>query len=205
MKKLRDKILEIVKIVQECPENLQQICFEILLKHAISGGEAQNTAQQSDQKGNGATEKKDPKSVIDQAAKTQDDLLVSDLHVKIKKFLDKQQLTIEQLGQLFYKEEDQILPLYDDLLTTRTSESQIRITLLQCLQNAIQTGNFQTTVEHVKEESTIRKCYDMNNWSNNYSNNAKLFDFDKYSRKVQIITLSNDGKKELANLIKEML
>ncbi len=204
MKKLRDKVLEIVKIVQECPQNLQQICFEILLKHAIIAGEAQGSAPQLEQKGNGAPEKKEPKSVIEQAAQTQDDLSGSDLHVKTKKFLDKQQLTIEQLSQLFYKEGNQILSLYDDLNTTRTSESQIRITLLQCLQNAIRTGNFQTTVEMVREESITRKCHDSGNWSNNYKNNKGLFDFDKYSKKVKTIKLSEEGKKELANVIKEM-
>ncbi len=205
MKKLRNQISELVKIAQECPENLQQICFEILLKHAISGGEGQPAVPQSEPKGNGASEKKEPKSVIEQASQTQDDLLDSDLHVKTKRFLAKEKLTIEQLSQLFYKEGEQILPLYDDLKTTRTSESQIRITLLQSLQNAIRTGNFQTTVEATREEATTRKCYDMNNWSNNYSNNAELFDFEKYSIKLQTITLSNKGKEELANLIKEML
>ncbi len=175
------------------------------MKHAISGGEVRPAASQSEQKGNGASEKKDPESVIEQASQTQDDLSDSDLHLKTKRFLAKEQLTTEQLSQLFYKEGDQTLPLYDDLNTTRTSESQIRITLLQCLKSAIKTGNFQTTVEAAKEEATTRKCYDMNNWSNNYSNNAELFDFEKYSKKVQTITLSNEGKKELANLIKEML
>ena len=205
MKKLRDQVLELVKIVQECPENLQQICFEILLKHAISGGEAQPAAPQLEPKGNGASEKKEPKSVIEQASQTQEDLSVSDLHVKTKRFLDKEKLTIKQLSQLFYKEGEQILALYDDLHTTRTSESQIRITLLQSLQNAIRTGNFQTTMEATREEANTRKCYDISNWANNYNNNAELFDFDKYSRKLQTITLSNEGKRELANLIRETL
>ena len=60
-------------------------------------------------------------------------------------------------------------------------------------------------MEAAREEANTRKCYDMNNWSNNYTNNAELFDFERYSRKVQTITLSNEGKKELANLVKEML
>jgi len=35
MKKIKEKMLEIVKIAQECPENLQKSCFEILLKYEL--------------------------------------------------------------------------------------------------------------------------------------------------------------------------
>ena len=84
------------------------------------------------------------------------------------------------------------------------SESQIRITLLQCLLSAIKTGDFQTTVDAARQEVQTRKAYDTNNWSGNYTNNAALFDFDKYSKTVKVIVLSEQGKKELADLIQEI-
>jgi hypothetical protein len=59
-------------------------------------------------------------------------------------------------------------------------------------------------VESAREEASTRKCYDKNNWSANYSNNATLFDFEKYSRQVKVITLSEQGKTELAKIIKEL-
>lgn len=35
MKSLKERALEIVAIAQECPEQFQQICFEVLLKHML--------------------------------------------------------------------------------------------------------------------------------------------------------------------------
>ena len=204
MKKLKDKIQEIVAIAQECPENLQQICFEVLLKNALGAQQppAQGVAPRVEKDAAPEEAKQEPKGVVEAAASNQEDLSSADLHVKVRHFLKKADLSVDHLNQLFYKEGDEILPLYDDLKTTRTSESQIRITLLQCLLNAIRTGEFQTTVQAAREEVSTRKCYDKNNWGNNYTNNAGLFDFDKYSRTVKTIALSEQGKAALAVVIK---
>ncbi|MCK4335049.1 hypothetical protein KAX06_09760 [candidate division WOR-3 bacterium] len=206
MKKLKDKVQEIVAIAQECPENLQQICFEVLLKNALGVQQppAPSPAPKTEKEAAPEQEKKEPKSVVEAAAKSQDDLSSADLHVKARRLLEKHDLSVDHLNQLFYKEGDEVLPLYDDLKTIRTSESQVRITLLQCLLNAMRTGDFQTTVEAVREEASTRKCYDKNNWGNNYTNNAGLFDFGKYSRNVKTITLSEQGKTELADVVKKL-
>jgi hypothetical protein len=204
MKKLREKVLEAAKVAQECPENLQQICFEILLKHLLAAEAKPSKTPAGRQEDKDKVEKEEPEGVVEESATNQDDLSDSDLHVKTRRFLEKYGLTLEHLNQLYYKDGDQILPLYDDLKSTRTSESQVRITLLQCLHSSIQTGDFQTAVEAVREEAQTRKCYDSGNWNNNYSNKAGLFDFDKYSKKVITISLSEQGKEEIANLIKEL-
>ena len=53
-------------------------------------------------------------------------------------------------------------------------------------------------------ECTQRKCYDQNNFSNNFNNNAPLFDFEKYSKSLTVLRLSEDGRKELSEVIKEL-
>ena len=121
MKKLRDTVMEAVKIAQECPENLQQSCFEILLTHVL--GTVEKTPPppaESQAGGSGIVKKVEPKSVVEESARGQDDLSEADIHLKAKRFLEKYSLTIAHLNQLFYKEGDNILPLYDDLKTTRT-------------------------------------------------------------------------------------
>ena len=131
MKKLKEKVLEIVKIAQECPENFQQSCFEILLKHELCifetpkgspGGQDRETFKEREKS------KGEPKSVVEKSATSQDDLSSADLHLKTRRFLEKQGLSVDHLNLLFYKEGEQIHPLYENLKTTRTSESQIRIT-----------------------------------------------------------------------------
>jgi len=203
-KKVREKVLEIAKIAQECPENLQQICFETLLKHTLEGVNPTESSDKPKPEEKEKGKKKTPESIVEETAQTQEDLTSADLHVKTRRFLDKHSLTVSDVNQLFYKEGDQIFPLYEDLKTTRTSESQVRITLLQCLHNAIRSGNFTTSIQDIKEEAVTRKCYDTNNWNNNFSNNAILFDFKKYTKKVQTINLSEQGKTELAEVIKEL-
>jgi hypothetical protein len=115
--------------------------------------------------------------------------------------MEKYKITIEQLNQLLYKEDDKILPLFDDLKTTRTSECQVRVALLKALLNALSSGEFQASVEEIRNECQARKCYDTNNWNNNFQNNASLFDFGKYSKGLTTVRLSEEGKKELAELI----
>jgi len=203
-KNVREKVLEIVKIAQECPENLQQVCFETLLRHSLEGGKPARSIEKARREEQETDEKKRPESIVKESVEAQDDLTIADLHVKARRFLDKYGLTVNDVNQLFYKEGDQILPLYEELNTTRTSESQVRITLLECLRNGIRSGNFTSSVEAVKGEAERRKCYDVNNWNNNFTNNAILFDFTKYSKNVRTISLSDKGRTELAELIKEL-
>jgi hypothetical protein len=76
--------------------------------------------------------------------------------------------------------------------------------LLKALVNALSSGEFQANVEEIRSECQIRKCYDTNNWNNNFQNNASLFDFGKYTKDLKTVRLSEDGKKELAELIGEL-
>jgi hypothetical protein len=204
MNKLKDKVKEIVKIAQECPENFQSICFEVLLKHELAVLKKPLHDNVTQTTGKNERENQEPKGIVEEPTKKQDDLADTDLHVKMRKFLEKYALSTSYLNQIFYKEDDQMLPLYEDLKTTRTSECQMRITLLQCLRRAIPTGDFQTEVEAARQEAVLRKCYDKNNWAGNYTNNAILFDFEKYSKSVKTVTLSEKGKNKLAELIKEL-
>jgi len=208
MEDLKKEIKVIVDIAKEFPENLQQSCFEILLRDFLE------RRRREEDKGKGmstptktlketVTEGQGP-SIPAEGGGEGSDLAISDLHVKARKFMEKYNISVEQLNQLFYKEGDKILPLFDDLKTTRTSESQIRITLLIALVNALLHGEFEAAVEEVRTECQVRKCYDVNNWRNNFQNNASLFDFGTYKKDLKTVRLSDAGKKELAELIAEL-
>jgi hypothetical protein len=66
----------------------------------------------------------------------------------------------------------------------------------------LSTGDFQTTVEAVREECKMRKTYDSPNFTANLKGAADLFDFGTWSREVTDLRLSEAGKKELAAAIK---
>jgi hypothetical protein len=212
MTKLKDEVLKLVDIAKECPENLQVVCFELLLRSHLEstlrkGPPTPATASEAEIK---------PPTVLPAAAvesnpvipagvqKNAQDIVEPDLHVKVRHFLKKYGITLEQVNNVFYKQDGAFLPLYEDLKTTRMSDSQVRITLLQALGSSFQSGEFQATVETVRQECKDRKCYDGANFAANYTNSSASFDFEKYDKSVIHVKLSEEGKKSLAELIKEL-
>ena len=203
---LKRKILEFVILAKECPENLQEKCFELLLADHL-----QNLRQKI-HISNVDAKQSDP-NVVDEEMKEgedkitpqQEDISITDPHVKVRKFLESYSLTINHINQLFYKEENNFMPLYDDLKTTKASESQIRIALLQSLRTGMQTGYFEFNGESVREEAQARKCYDSANFTAHFKNNKNLFEgFSKYNSDEPTIKLSTEGKAKLAEVIKEL-
>lgn len=207
MTDLRDKVKELAEIATLVPENLQVTCFEVLLRDhlaSVSGSGAPPARQKAAAEaappvGTEASEKS-----FEEAAQAQADVTLADLHIKARKFMEKYGVSISELNNLFYKEGTTIKPLFEDLKTTRMSEAQIRVTLLQALCSALVDGDFTAQVENVRAECRDRKVLDGANFVANYKNNASLFDFDKYDKGTTALRLSEDGRKELAQIIKEL-
>ena len=160
MVKLKDKVLEMAEIAKQCPENLQAICFELLLRHYLNSLSPKPGKTPIQECADPEPRVEEKKQTVEESASSQDDLTETDLHLKVRHFMKKYSLSIEELGNLFYKEDDEILSLYEDLKTTRMAEGQVRIALLQALHSAISSGDFETQVETVRAECKDRKCYD---------------------------------------------
>lgn len=210
MKQMKDKILEIVDVAKACPENFQAVCFETLLRHYLStlsrpGDKPPKDASTSQVDKPAETQHAtgDTGSLAASSTK-QEDIREVGLHLKMKRFMEKEKVTIAELNRLFYREGDRTLPLFDDLKTTRMSESQIRVTLLQCLVTAMNSGEFDADLDAIRTECTQRKCYDSANFLANFRNNGTLFDAGKIDRMTKSLRLSDAGKKELADVIKEL-
>jgi hypothetical protein len=69
------------------------------------------------------------------------------------------------------------------------------------LENAILNGQFQVEVEALRSRCVEQKIYDQSNFTNNIKNNAKLF---KSIDNEQPLSLSPDGKSELAELLEQL-
>jgi hypothetical protein len=215
---LRDKLKEIVELVALVPERFQERCFEMLLKEAIEGhkpaqdpdkGTAQTTPKGGASKKDPAAKPEDPDPLdpekkLENKVTGQGDIAFVDLHMKARRFLEKNGISIEKLNDLFYKENGEILPLVEDYGTTKVSETQIRIAMFQALLAGLKEGEFATTVESVRTECKDRKSYDPNNFSAIFKNKAGLFDFGTFTKETTDLRLSEDGKKELAAFIKTL-
>ncbi len=203
MDTLKSKVKEFAAIAADLPENLQLVCFELLLKShlgALAPPVPAIGASTTPKPDNDGSETK----TVEESSMAQEDLALKDLHTKVRRFLEKYSLSADQINNLFYKEDGKILPLYEDLKTTRMSENQIRIALLQSLHSALTTGEFAASVEGVRQECIARKCYDTNNFAAHFRNNKSLFDFDNYTKNTKTMKLSEEGRKELAQVIKEL-
>jgi len=203
LKQTKEHVLEIVEIAKACPENLQALCFETLLKHYLLATIPESPTKEKKTEN---IEIKDVKpedvvATIKSDAKKQSDLKESDLHVKVKRLLEREGVTVEHINNLFYRDGEQILPLFDNLKTTKLAECQCRIVLLQAFVAALASGEFETPIESVRSECQLRKCYDPNNFTNNFRNRKTLFDADE---KRKVLKLTEAGKKELSVVIKEM-
>jgi hypothetical protein len=205
---LKADVLELAAIAKECPEGLKDKCFELLLSHYLKQLEAGTKPEHGTTEDAAVAAPKPAASggsTVAAAPPSDHDLELKDLHVKARKFLEKYEKTIDDLNQILFKEGEEFRPLFEDLKTTRTSESQVRIALLQALISGIKSGEFQFDGEEVRKECQARKCYDANNFSANFKNNASLFDgFDKYEKQSPVIKLSEAGRKALAQVIGEL-
>ena len=214
MTSLKEEIKEIVEIVALVPEPQKAMCFEMLLKEALAN---RRTPQSPPQLPTAQTPKAAaptalaaappaaadlPVNGIQPKVNEGSDIVLSDLHMKTRKFLEKGEVTLAQLNELFYKKDDAFESLSVDLKVTKMSEAQVRIALLQALQNSLASGDFQTTVQAVREECKARKTYDLANFTANFKNAADLFDFGTWSREVTELRVSETGKKELAAMMK---
>lgn len=210
MSSLPEKVKEFAEIAASVPENLQVTCFELLLRDhldSISEKSAQPKKQVALAPNSGSSADaahNDGAQGIEKGALAQADVTQADLHVKARKFMEKYSISISEINNLFYKEEEAIQPLYEDLKTTRMSEAQIRIALLQALHHALSEGDFVAQVENIRTECRDRKALDGANFSANFKNNGSLFDFDTYGKDTKSLRLSEDGRKELAEVIKEL-
>jgi hypothetical protein len=201
MSDIKEKIKELAEIAASVPENLQAICFEVLLRDHLASIANERKPAKTERNESSEASTSAPSDLHTNA---QVDVVNSDLHVKAKKFLEKYSVSLNEINNLFYKEGQEISPLYEDLKTTRMAEAQIRVTLLQALRNALASGEFTADVEAIRAECRDRKSYDAPNFTANFRNNSSLFDFDTYSKDTTSVRLSEDGRKELSQLIKEL-
>ena len=220
MANLKDEVREIIEIVALVPEEFKATCFEMLLKEvltgrripptsqpitpAIKGAASTPTVPAQDEAHATGNEEVEKKLATSDSSKISDgsDIVLSDLHMKTRKFVEKSDVSIEQLNNLLYKNNGNFEWLISDLGVTGMAEGQFRISLLQCLHNALATGNFETEIESVRDECKMRKYYDQDNFASNIKRNVDYFDFGTWTKDVTKLRLSEDGRKTLAKTIK---
>lgn len=199
-KEIETQLDEIIALAKRCPENLQEKCFEKLFDLYFVKG-ANGTKDKSADTDVSTTPDDSPVETIEQVEG--DEIKINQIHSKVKALFKKDELTLADINNLFYREGKEFKPLYDDLKSAKMADSQIRLTLLGALQNALDTGDFKIAVEEARRLCDTHKCYDKANFAANYKNYKALFT-DEYKKGVTELSLSPDGKKELVRIAAEI-
>jgi len=187
--KLKKEIKDILEIVKECPEKFQEKCFEVLLSSFLEREKETKVPEK-------VKEKKFEVPHITEKVKEED------IHMKVKALLKRFDLNTDLIGKLFLIEEGQIEPTYK-LETTKMAESQVQISLLEALKEAIKTGNFEFKIEEIRALYKDRKCYDKANFLAIFKKNKGLFKNETFV-KEEPVELSDEGLKELAATITKL-
>jgi hypothetical protein len=194
---LEKLIAELVEVAEKCPESYRTTCFRVLLEYYLSRMRKPASSEAVAVM---------PTEVTDVKAASSDDtrIRLNDIHIKARRFLEKSGLDEDQLNNIYFREGDDFLPVFDDLKTVKAAETQIRVSLLQAFVRSMGDGDFSFDGEAVRSECQERKAYDLPNFTKNFRNNASLFDgFEKY-KKSEPIRLSQEGKDRLAVLLREL-
>lgn len=219
---LKEEVRDIVEIVALVPEPLKAMCFEMLLKdvlakrhgshkpssHSLAPPALEPKIEKIDSSpttaGDSTESATSPIPGVQPTINGGSNITMSDLHMKTKKFMEKGGLTLENINNVFYKEGDKFELLVTDFGATTMAGGQLRIAYMQALQRALMDGEFTTTVEAVREECKMRKCYDSPNFATNFKKSAVHFDFGEWTKDVIELRLSEEGKKALAEVIKKL-
>ncbi len=206
---LKEEIKDIIEIVQQCPEKFQERCFEILLNQYITDyrGEKSKIKGESKQHQIVVEENKNVDVGYTEESIQTDEIKQTDFHIKVQRFMDTNGISISDINNLYYKDNDKLMPLYETLGSTKMNECQMRIALLTAFENSFSDSNGDMTFngEVVRQRCQAMKCYDMPNFSTNFKKNSSFIDNfnDRYDKNANY-SLSIEGKKELAKIISEL-
>lgn len=181
-----EELQKIVELANSVPEEYRQKCFELLLANTLQAKQPVIQTPPAENKG----------AEIHTPVKQQPFILPID----VRAFLSQYGLNESVLWKFFIRDGDEIRPIYQ-LKVTKKGTAQIHHALMQTLENAIVKGQFQVDVETLRNRCVDQKCYDSTNFSANLKNNAKLF---KSLDVDQPLSLSPDGKSELAELLEQL-
>lgn len=204
---LKSEIKEIIEIVKQCPDTLQEKCFELLLDNYLKSNDQPKTKK--------ATTKVDEPSVestkadetkVEMIANKEEEIVLTDFHIKTRKFLETNNITIGMINSLYYKEDGKLMPLYESLNSNKMTDCQNRIALLTAFENSFSNGGEMVfNGEVVRQRCQDLKCYDAPHFADTFKRFSSLFDnwAEKYDKKAQY-SLSAEGKKELAAVLLEL-
>lgn len=195
---LKNEIENIIEIVNKCPEPLQEKCFEILLNSYLKTN--QTIEEPSKIVNTPVNQIKDEKITKKENDISEEEIKESHFHLVIRRLLTSNSITMKDINNLYYIENEKLKPLYDCLNAQKMSDSQIRIALLTAFENGYSDNVLEFNIQEVRERCKTFKCYDGTNFMAIFKRNKELFD-NIEEKDVTDIKLSNEGRKKMVETL----
>lgn len=204
--KLKQEIRDILEITKECPQPLQEKCFEILLNSFLEQFKPVKAITEGEKPKIEVSQPTDEQTEGVESSSNGDEITENDFHVRVRRFLNANSISIPDLNKIYYKENGRLMPFYESMHSTKMSECQIRLTLLTAFENGFADGEMVVGGEIVRKRCQDLKCYDGPNFASIFKNNSLIFDnwTDKYDKNVTYV-LSSEGKKLLAQTLTKII
>lgn len=205
-KELKSEIKEIIEIVNQCPEALQEKCFEILLHNYINSSAL---SKKDISASSNPTEIKESfvEPATSEVDSCEEEIKEADFHIKVRKYLSSNGISISAINQLYYKEDGKLMPLYESLGSDQMVECQNRLVLLTAFENSFSNSGNEMIVngETVRKRCQDMKCYDKTHFADTFKRYSAYFDNwnEKYDKTAQY-SLSQEGKKALAGVLLDL-
>jgi hypothetical protein len=210
----------ILKLVQQAEtEQEKKLLMDVLVQDALRRttseiANEQRRLQEKNASSNAATPGSD-KDGTRNATMADEDKDDDDEKPATSIFSDDSRLSLQKIGvflkkysgleplieQLFIESDGKVERIYSSLKTSKKSEAQRRVILLQCLANAIMTGKFSAMVETVKQECKDFGIYESNLFTTYLKRDEEFF---KSSDRSEQIELNEKGQLALAETLRAM-
>lgn len=183
------ELKEIIDMVKMCPQNLQEKCFEILLKDALSAKEGHHVAPVV-------------KDVVIGPIDTSIREIPPEIKKRLKAFTGQHQLSETEIYKVFNIDEAGNVSIeVTDLKSKKVAQQQRRLALLIGVKHQLADGNFDVPKDELREACVTYGPYDAANFVANLKNMKEIFAGFKATATNK---LSPVGKSQAAELIKEL-
>jgi hypothetical protein len=189
--KAKADIAQIVDIVKTVPENLQQVCFEMLFEAAFAGAPAPAT----------------PKAEEKPEVKENENPPPSDkkLPPNVLAFSHRHKVAKEDLAKLFMLDHDPLLPIYK-IPSGNIAKSQINKVMMVLLENGLLNNALTAPYGELREAVRDDDLYD-GNFNKTLKRNHALFRGAIGEDGIDengVVELTGGGMEKLAEVIKEL-
>jgi hypothetical protein len=198
---LKTELAEIVALVETLPDRYKDRTFEVLLSALLAeqqpggggdgdeGGADEADTEKPDGKGDGG----------DGKGKT------TSLTAKMRAFIKRQSVTEEQLRELAFVEDGEVVFIHEPEVT-QNSKGQIQWALLLALKSGLLGGEMEVDPEDVRSICIEKGFYDKANFAKNFKapTTAAMFQ-SALEPQGKSVKLAAPGEKKLADLIKTLV